>query len=647
MAVHIFPTPKQCVFHPGTLSTDRPVRLSMAPSIRSSCLAAGCDPEEHLKNIFPAGLSADGIPVSVTSDPDIPDLPPDGFVLSIDADAIHIACRSGSGFFYAVNVLYQLAAQGEQALPCLYMADWPALSIRGILLDIARDKIPTMETLCSLIDMFALMRLNHLQLYMEGFCYNYEEYRYLFTDETPLTPEEFQKLSAYAKARFIDLVPCQNVLGHMGKWLDKPQFHPLAECEDGYIFKNLYWRPPATLDVKNPESFRLVVSLLNALTERSDSRYLNVNMDEPFELGMGKNKAFAENYGRSELYLEYLSKIYGYCTEKKKTMMIWGDELMQHPEHVSRIPEDIILLDWLYESEGHFKDHARLLQEMKRPFCLCPGTSCWASLTGRSDNMIANIEDAVACAVQYGGLGVITTDWGDMGHWQYQSASFPAFAYTAFLTWNGPSEDKSPAEWYCNRFIYKDSNERAFKAALDLGNYYRFEHAPLYSTTLAFAVMCSKYVFHSREEFSAKMEQMLAHSASIAKTNHIQPKENGIHIDFPAMQSYLETVALEIESLTLAGPDGALIKQEMKNGLRMVKHGIHLYYTMTELADDTELFQKEMKILYQDLNEILPIHFQCWTARNRLGGFSRSIKQINHLLTFYYNMSRGQKTEVH
>ena len=90
-----------------------------------------------------------------------------------------------------------------------------------------------------------------------------------------MTPAEFRELSLYARAHFIDLVPNQNVLGHMEKWLEKPQFRSLAECEDGYIFENLFWRPPMTLDVRDSRSFELAEMLLGTLMDASVSNYIN------------------------------------------------------------------------------------------------------------------------------------------------------------------------------------------------------------------------------------------------------------------------------------------------------------------------------------------------------------------------------------
>lgn len=635
----IFPAPKQCTFQQNTISGIRYGAVTTAPEIEASCRDAGFDPAALLAEAFPGGYSPDGITLAA----EYVTCSPESFHICISSDGIRITCQDGAGYFYALGVLVQLAAQADGVLPCAEIADEPALSVRGIMLDIGRDKIPSMETLKGLIDLFASMRINHLQLYMEGFSFDYEDFHYLFTNETPVTPEEFRELSQYARAHFIDLVPNQNVLGHMEKWLEKPQFRSLAECEDGYIFENLFWRPPMTLDVRDSRSFELAETLLGTLMDASSSGCINVNMDEPFELGMGKNKQAAEKEGRLNLYFEYVEKLHAYCASRGKRMLMWGDEILHHPDCVSRFPKDAILLDWIYEGDAHFEDHARLMQKTGLNYCLCPGTSSWGSLTGRSDNMAKNIRDAASCAIRYGGLGIITTDWGDLGHWQYLSASYPGFAYTAACSWSGPESDSDLTAWFCNRFIYESPAENAFQTAWDLGNYYPLEHAPLYNTTLAFAVMSSKYTYESIEEFDAKMERLLTLSANIAKTNSIPPREPAICIDFAAMKEYLDQVEKEVSEAALACADGELIRREMENGLRMVRHGIHLYYTMTVLRDDPGAFSREMAVLFDDLDDILKVHYTLWSARNRSGGFQRSTAHMNHLLFFYRKMQKANE----
>lgn len=125
-------------------------------------------------------------------------------------------------------------------------------------------------------------------------------------------------------------------------------------------------------------------------------------------------------------------------------MMMWGDEVLADPANAARLPHDVTLLDWIYEGDARFEEHARQMQQAGLRFCLCPGTSSWGALTGRNDNMLANIADAAANAVKYGGAGIITTDWGDLGHWQYLSASYPAFACAALFAWCGTPGAKPP-----------------------------------------------------------------------------------------------------------------------------------------------------------------------------------------------------------
>lgn len=631
---HLFPEPKQWIYYDSSLTLSCSAVFTIHPQLLTLCCHAGFDIKAALNVLFSQQMAGDDVNISIR----FSDVLPESFYLSIGNDGIVLSCSDGAGVFYGIQALSQLISQGNGELPYAEIADEPALSIRGIMMDIGRDKIPSMKTLYRLIDLFAAMRINHLQLYMEGFSFDYEQYRYLFTNETPVTPEEFQLLSSYAKARFIDLVPNLNVLGHMEKWLEKPQFLSLAECEDGFIFENLFRRPPMTLDVQDEASLSFARELIDSLVKYSSSEYINVNMDEPFELGMGKNKETAGNGGRLSLYLGYLEKIHEHCTSKNLKMMVWGDEILHNPDCVAQFPKDVTLLDWIYEGDASFEPHARMMQATGLKYCLCPGTSSWGSLTGRNDNMQKNIIDAVTCAVKYGGQGIITTDWGDLGHWQYISASYIGFAYTAFCSWSGPGKDLSLIPWYCNHDIYHSPDETAYKAAWNLGNYYHLEKAPLYNITLAFAVISSKYVFNSIEEFDKKMARMLTLSANIARSNNIAPQEPEINIDFRDLDDYLSAVDLEIQEASIHCPDAQLIKAEMNNGLRMIRHGIRLYHTMTILRNDKAAFCREMKILFDDLDDIMKIHYRLWISRNRSGGFQRSTSHMNYLLSFYKKM---------
>ncbi|TVQ04067.1 MAG: hypothetical protein EA359_07710 [Balneolaceae bacterium] len=111
------------------------------------------------------------------------------------------------------------------------------------MLDISRDKIPTMETLYEIVDMLSMLRYNHLQLYVEGFSFGYPSFRDLWEHtETPVTGEEMQELERYAAERMIELVPNQNMLGHMGAWLATDRFahHGKKPTGTGHQINHLF-----------------------------------------------------------------------------------------------------------------------------------------------------------------------------------------------------------------------------------------------------------------------------------------------------------------------------------------------------------------------------------------------------------------------
>ena len=60
---------------------------------------------------------------------------------------------------------------------------------RAYMLDISRDRVPTMETLKLIVDILARYRYNQLQLYTEH-TFQYEGHEDVWEDSSPMTPRE-------------------------------------------------------------------------------------------------------------------------------------------------------------------------------------------------------------------------------------------------------------------------------------------------------------------------------------------------------------------------------------------------------------------------------------------------------------------------
>ena len=113
-----------------------------------------------------------------------------------------------------VQTLRQLLQTQGATLPQMVIEDWPDFPARGVMLDISRDNVPTMDTLYDLIDMLASWKVNQFQLYMEH-TFAYQQHRQVWQNASPMTAEETLALDAYCRQRNVDLVPNQNSFGHM------------------------------------------------------------------------------------------------------------------------------------------------------------------------------------------------------------------------------------------------------------------------------------------------------------------------------------------------------------------------------------------------------------------------------------------------
>ena len=94
----------------------------------------------------------------------------------------------------------------------------PAFERRGLMLDISRNRVPTLDWLRQLIDALAVLRYNELQLYTEH-TFAYAAHSIVWEQASPITADEIRELDSYCSQRGIELVPNQNSFGHMERWL--------------------------------------------------------------------------------------------------------------------------------------------------------------------------------------------------------------------------------------------------------------------------------------------------------------------------------------------------------------------------------------------------------------------------------------------
>lgn len=476
----LVPQPQEVQERDGVFSASSPLRICLASPAQDYLFTA----DYLVERLNELGLEteltaspAGGVAIHLHVDPAL--LPrPESYRLLVDQTGVMVTGADRAGLFYGVVTLCQLvqlytSGDGVQ-LPHLKIVDWPDFPHRGIMLDISRDRVPSMETLFDLIDLAASLKLNQFQLYMEH-TFAYAGHEEVWSQASPLTGEEVLTLDAYARERFVELVPNQNSLGHMHRWLKHDRYRPLAEVPEGVPHPFHPDPEPFSLCPEDPGSLELIRDLYDQLLPHFSSRQFNVGLDETFDIGMGRSKAACEERGGKRVYLDYLLKVHDEVRRRGRVMQFWGDIIIQEPSMISELPKDAIALEWGYDAAHPFEEHGQHFANAGISFYVCPGVSSWNSLAGRTDNALANLRNAAVNGKRHGAIGYLITDWGDRGHMQPLPISYLGYLVGAAYAWNVSSaaNDGLDVPTLLDVHIYRDQAGVMGRLAYDLGNVYQ------------------------------------------------------------------------------------------------------------------------------------------------------------------------------
>lgn len=557
----------------------------------------------------------------------------EAYIIEAGSGKVLIEANSYSGFFYATSTFKQMCLTNiknkvsKLDLDCVRIEDEPDLKMRGLMYDISRNKVPTLKTLKYIVDILADLKMNHFELYVEGFSFEYKSFPQYLQDECYITVEEFKKLEDYCNKRAVDLVANENGFGHMQAWLAKDELKGLAEKEDGIFLWGSH-RKPSTLDPNDERSFELVKKMYADMIPHSNSKYFNMNFDEPFELGLGKSKELADKIGVDEVYKQFANKCANEIKSYGKTPMMWGDVLVRHNSSFEGMPKDIIILDWGYDANYQFDVHLKKLSESNVRFATAPGTSTWCGWYGRTYDWMENINNAIWANYNYGGEGVLVTDWGDFGHLQHLPSSFAPIAYAGLLSYRCAAGTIKRVREFLNKFVYFDDENITADIIIESGNYYKYEKRWRGNGTGAFAIlMYSTYAFREAEYSNTTP---CKYFDDIIRHNVLNSK------NYWLLNNFLLNQIKEFKILL----KDKLIKKEMINTAHLVLALVKLNY-----AYNCEVALSEKKKLLTDAKSLFENYKKdlkdIWLTRNKyshlddtLGYIDKEIKFID--LSFEY-----------
>jgi hexosaminidase len=542
---------------------------------------------------------------------------PQGYQLSIGEDGIIIESSTAAGVFYGVCTLSQILEQSKGELQHVGITDWPDFAVRGVMLDVTRDKVPTLETTLAVVEMLAGWKINQIQLYTEH-TFAYQAHREVWEHASPFTGQDILKLDAFCRERFIELVPNQNSFGHMHRWLKLPRYQHLAETLGEFETPwNTTMTGPFGLAPEEPGSLELLRSLYDELLPHFTSNQFNVGCDETIDLGAGRTKAAVAERGVGRVYLDFIKKIYADLSARGKVMQFWGDIIIQYPDLIDELPKDAIALEWGYEANHPFAEHCPKFAASGLQFYVCPGTASWCSLAGRTENALGNLQNAAQNGRANGALGYLITDWGDRGHWQQLPVSFLGYAVGAAYSWDLDANAEIDVASVVSRFAFGDPSGTVGRVAYDLGNIYT-QLPYLHNSSVLFWLL------------QMTMADLRNPDDSLARSLVPRFTESLTDERLSAVEAAIEEAVAPLATATINRPDGEQIRREFAFTARLMRHAcrrgrlVHGQPSAEALAE-----------AHSELSGLIEEYRELWLTRNRPGGLVDSVGRLERALADY------------
>jgi hexosaminidase len=262
---------------------------------------------------------------------------------------------------------------------------------------------------------------------------------------------------------------------------------------------------------------------------------------------------------------------------------------------------------------------------------VCPGTSSWNALCGRTANCIQNIRGAVEAGVAHGAVGMLLTDWGDAGHTQPRALSYVGIVTGGGLAWNpSPAPVIDPeahvvsagdwiGEWgekdvakLLDTFVFWDVDTSVGTVLTELGNTYLHTGggaaANNNGTALFRILMCSCRDSRSVPEgvTSAGLRSAAKHARDLTDALDAAGKSVRLKED-------LEGIRIAVDMTVLA----------CRMGQALLRH--HCSMTALPLTQRTDF-----------ANRLIPLTGRLaahWRQQNREGGFAETKKLLSESIS--------------
>lgn len=304
----------------------------------------------------------------------------EAYTINVSSDGILVQAVAPEGIYRATRTLLKSVGTEKTSsveFPSAEVSDWPRFGYRGLMLDVSRH-FSDVEMVKRTIDMLALHQLNIFHWHLtddQGWRIEIKSHpeltevgawrddtvvgRYLGGTDYPTdgkrhggfyTQEQIREIVAYAKERYIEIIPEIDLPGHTSAVLAA---YPQLGCEDKeYKVANRWGVIRDVLCAGNPASLDLFKDIMDEVCELFPGKYIHLGGDECVkdrwkacpkcqrkirELGLKDGSRYSK-----EDYLQswFMGEVASFVQSKEKRVIGWDEILEGVPM------DDSVIMSW-------------------------------------------------------------------------------------------------------------------------------------------------------------------------------------------------------------------------------------------------------------------------------------------------------------
>lgn len=304
----------------------------------------------------------------------------EAYSINVSSDGILVRAVAPEGIYRATRTLLKSVGTEKTSsveFPSAEVSDWPRFGYRGLMLDVSRH-FSDVEMVKRTIDMLALHQLNIFHWHLtddQGWRIEIKSHpelteigawrddtvvgRYLGGTDYPTdgkrhggfyTQEQIREIVAYAKERYIEIIPEIDLPGHTSAVLAA---YPQLGCEDKeYKVANRWGVIRDVLCAGNPASLDLFKDIMDEVCDLFPGKYIHLGGDECVkdrwkvcpkcqkkirELGLKDGSRYSK-----EDYLQswFMGEVASFVQSKGKRVIGWDEILEGVPM------DDSVIMSW-------------------------------------------------------------------------------------------------------------------------------------------------------------------------------------------------------------------------------------------------------------------------------------------------------------